>query len=284
MDGNNQLESFGAVDIFCDSEWSTVDTVFFVVVPEWIPWLWEYVAYIDSLREQIEDAGGRIIFVGAQTDIGALIDLEETQQMLADATPQQSGVRVAEANSIGSLRLIDTALVRHLPAAFAVRTDDMHVIATQSLRGTNHLPYVEIAQDPQSDWSNPGPPTIRGTLPSNCPDGSDESYEPNNFPDEAATIGVGEFQGGVCEPRGDFYYIDVEGPWRLTLEFSHAIGDLDIIALRDGAPIVGVGGDPVGSDSDDDNEELYWSGPVTVLIYGFEGATAPYTLRLQMRN
>lgn len=283
MDGSNQLDSFSALDIFCDPEWAAVETVFFIVVPAWIPWLWEYVAYVDSLSEQIEDAGGRVVFVGAQTENGGPIGLNETQRMLADATPQRSGVRVAEADSIGSLRLIDTGLVRHLPAAFAVRRNDMRVIAAQSLRGINHLPYVEIAQDPQSDWSNPGPPTIRGTLPSNCGDGADETFEPNNFPEDAGTVGFGEVEGGVCEPRGDFYYIDVEGAWRLTLEFSHATGDLDVILFRNGEPIYGSGGEPVGASSSDDNEVLDWADPISVFIYGYEGATAPYTLKIEAR-
>ena len=284
MDGDSELTSFSALDIFCDADWSSVETVFFVVVPEWIPWLWEYVAYIDSLSEQIQNAGGRIIFVGAHTDNGALIDLDETQRMLADATPQLSGIRVAEGDSIGSLRLIDTGLVQHLPAAFAVTTNNMQVIAAQSLRGTNHLPYVEIAQDPQRDWSNPGPPTIRGVLPSNCPDGSDERFEPNNYPEEAGTIGIGQLEGGVCEPRGDFYNVDVRGAWRMTLEFSHSVGDLDVVVFRNGEPIIGFQGEPVGAASSTDNEQFDWTGPATVLIYGYEGATAPYRLTIEARN
>ncbi len=282
-DGSNELGSFSALDIFCDPEWASVDTVFFVVVPEWIPWLWEYVAYVDSLSEQIENAGGRVVFVGAQTENGGLISLNETQQMLSDATPQRSGVRVAEADSVGGIRLIDTGLVRHLPAAFAVRRNDMRVIASQSIRGINHLPYVEIAQDPQSDWSNPGPPTIRGTLPSNCDDGVDETFEPNNSPEEATTVGLVEVEGGVCEPRGDFYYVDIQGAWRLSLEFSHAIGDLDVILFRDGEPLIGMGGEPVGANSGDDNEVLDWVNPMTVFIYGYDGATAPYTLKIESR-
>ena len=157
----------------------------------------------------------------------------------------------------------------------------MQVIAAQTLRGINHLPYVEIAQDPQRDWSNPGPPTIRGTLPSNCEVGVDESFEPNNFPEEAGTVGVGEVEGGVCEPRGDFYNIDVAGPWRLTLEFSHAIGDLDVVLFRNGQAIIGSDGEPIGANSSNDNEVLEWDGPISVFIYGYDGATAPYTLKIE---
>ena len=90
IDGNTPLDSFSALDIYCNPEWSNVETVFFVVVPEWIPWLWEYVAYVDSLSAQIEAAGGRVVFVGAQNQVGGLIGLNDTQRMLAEATPRQA--------------------------------------------------------------------------------------------------------------------------------------------------------------------------------------------------
>jgi hypothetical protein len=124
---------------------------------------------------------------------------------------------------------------------------------------------------------------VVATLPSTCEDGADEAYEPNDAPEEAATIGLGTFQGGVCEQRGDFYYVDVEGPWRLSLEFSHAVGDLDVVLFRDGQPIVESCGELLGSTSSDDNEQLEWADPITVLVYGYEGATAPYTLSIEAR-
>ncbi len=283
IEGRNQLNGFSALEIFCDPSWADVDTVFFVVVPEWIPWLWEYVAYVDALSQQIKDVGGRVVFVGAQTKDGGLIGLGKTQRMLAQATPQGSGIRVAEADSVGGLRLIDTGAIRHLPSAFAVRRRDMRIIASQSLRSTNHLPYVEIAIDSQRDWSEPEPPTVVATLPSNCEEGSDEAYEPNDSPDDAASIGFGQFEGGVCEQNGDFYFINVDGPWRLTLEFRHAVGDLDVVLFRDGQPVVKACGELLGATSSDDNERLDWEDPITVLVYGYEGATAPYTLSVEAR-
>ena len=283
INGRNQLNGFSALDIYCDPAWAEVDTIFFVVVPEWIPWLWEYVAYIDALSQQIENVGGRVVFVGAQTQNGGLIGLSDTHRMLAEATPQRSGIRVAEADSVGALRLIDTGAIHHLPAAFAVRRRDMRIIASQSLRGTNHLPYVEIATDSQRDWSDPAPPMVVATLPSNCEDGTDEAYEPNDAPEEAAPIGLGQFDGGVCEQSGDFYYIDVDGPWRLTLEFDHAVGDLDVVVFRDGQPLVKACGELLGATSSDDNEQLEWEDPITVLVYGYESATAPYTLSVEAR-
>ena len=159
----------------------------------------------------------------------------------------------------------------------------MTVIATQKGRGVEHLPYVEIAQDPDADWGDPGPATILPVLPSNCPEGAEESGEPNNTPEEATQIGLGDFSGGICERRGDFYFVDVNGPWRLDLEFSHAVGDIDLILFEDGQPLYDRMGMPLGAGSGTDNETFEWRGPVMVYIYGFNNETTPYTLTISER-
>jgi hypothetical protein len=277
------MGGFSALEIFCGADWQDVSTITFVVVPEWIPWLFEYVAYVDALAPQIEEAGGRVVFVGAQDQTGGIVNLAATERMLAEATPRRSGVRVGAADNTFTLKLIDTNLITHMPSAFVVRRSDMRVLATQVARGDDHLPYVEMAQDPSADWSDPGPATIRPTLPSNCPDGAEEMYEPNDTPEEAATIGVGRINGGVCARRGDFYYVDVQGDWRFELEFSHAVGDLDVILFQNGQPLMTRQGQPAGAQSSDDNETFQWRGPVIAFIYGYDGATAPYRLTISQQ-
>ena len=280
VQGSNLTDQFSTVDIYCGSEWQSVETIIFVVVPEWIRWLIEYVEYIDALAPLIESEGGRIVYVGAQSLDGSPINLADTQSMLQEAAPQGSGIRVSEADNNFEFALMDTALVSHLPAAFVVRRSDMKVIATQSTRGITHLPYVEITQDPNADWTQPGEPTIVPTLPSNCAEGEDESSEPNDSPEEATRIGFGEYLGGICNRKGDFYFIDAQGPWRLELEFSHAVGDLDIILFADGQPMYDLQGMPRGSGSGTDNETVLWRGQQLVYIYGFDGATSPYRLSI----
>ena len=274
---------FSTTDIYCGAEWQNVETVVFVVVPEWVRWLVEYVEYIDALAPQIEDDGGRIVYVGAQSLDGSPLDLTDTQRMLRQAAPQGSGLRVGESDNEFPFALMDTALVPHLPAAFVVRRSDMEVIAIQSARDVAHLPYVEIAQDPMADWSNPGEPTILPTLPSNCAEGDDEDGEPNDVPEDATRIGVGEYLGGICNRRGDFYLIDVDGPWTLDLEFSHAVGDLDLTLFADGQPVYGPQGMPRGAGSGTDNETFQWRGQQVVYIYGFDSATSPYRLIISER-
>ena len=282
QDGST-INSLSTLDIYCDEAWQGVDTVIFVVVPEWVRWLIEYVMYIDALEPLIEAEGGRVIYVGAQSITGDPISLSRTQSILSNATPQGSGIRVGEKENNFAFALIDTPLVQHLPASFVVRRSDMRVIATQATRGLEHLPYVEIAQDPEADWTEPGRATILPTLPSNCPEGSDEDSEPNNFPEEATRIGLGEVSGGICERRGDFYLVDVEGPWQLDLEFRHGVGDLDLILFADGQPVYDARGMPRGAGSGTDNETFQWQGTQMIYIYGFDGATSPYRLTISAR-
>ena len=279
-EGGRITDGLSALEIFCGESWRDVETVIFVVVPEWAPWLEEYVMYIDALAPLIEDEGGRVIYVGAQTKDGAPMSLSKTQTMLRDATPQERGILVAEQDHLFDFPLMNTTLIRHLPSSFIVRRADMRVIATQITRGMEHLPYVEIAQQPEADWSDPGPATILPVLPSNCDEGDEEGSEPNNTPEEATLIGVGEVNGGICERRGDFYFIDVVGSWSLNLEFSHAVGDIDMILFADGQPMYDERGYPIGAGSGTDNETFQWRGPQMVYIYGFDGATSPYKLTI----
>lgn len=281
--GSQLNEQFSTTDIYCGAEWQSVETVIFVVIPEWIRWLIEYVEYIDALAPQIESEGGRIVYVGAQSIDGQPLSLSDTQSLLQEAAPQRSGIRVGESSNEFPFALMDTALIPHLPAAFVVRRSDMKVIAIQSTRGLTHLPYVEITQDPMADWSEPGVPSIVPTLPSNCAEGEEEDSEPNDFPEEATTIGIGEYFGGICNRRGDFYFIDVQGPWTLDLEFSHAVGDLDLILFANGQPVYDAQGMPRGAGSGTDNETFSWRGQQFVYIFGYDSATSPYRLTISER-
>ena len=280
FNGAQNMGPFGALDMHCGADWQDVETIVFVVFPEWIPWLFEYVAYVDALAPQIENAGGRVVFVGAQDAGGAMLSQQQMNRILSEVAPGGNGIRVTEADNTFSTKLINTGLIDHLPSAFVVRRSDMKVLATQRTRGGEHLPYVEMTQDPDADWSNPGPATIRPTLPSNCPEGADEDSEPNDTPEQAATIGAGRIRGGICNRRGDFYYVDIDGDWSFNLEFTHAVGDLDVILFRDGQPLIDRTGQPVGPNSSTDNESFEWEGPVMVFILGYDGATAPYRLTI----
>ena len=67
----------------------------------------------------------------------------------------------------------------------------------------------------------------------------------------------------------------------MTLEFSNSQGDLDVYVVDDqGQPLTGGNVAPIGSDSTTDNESFTHSGPSRILVYGYQAASAPYTLTL----
>ena len=268
-----------AVDMFCGDDWADVSVIVFVLVAEWSPWIFDYVAYVDALTPRIEEAGGRVVFVGAQDRNGGVLNGVTTDRLLGDFAPQGNGIRVGERDSTFASKLMDSGLVDHLPSAFVVRRSDMRVLATQRDRFMEHLPYVEMAMDPNADWSNPGPAEIVPIIPSNCDPGVEEDFEPNDQPTQAGRVVAGSYEGGVCDRRrGDFYFVDIDGPWTLELKFRHSVGDLDIALFDQGRPLMDNSGRPAGPASGDDNEYMEWRGPVTIYIYGYAGATSPYRL------
>ena len=79
---------------------------------------------------------------------------------------------------------------------------------------------------------------------------------------------------GICTSSPDWYRISIAGRWRLDLDFSHAIGDIDMFAIGSGGAVIAT------SDSADDDESFTVTGPALVRVEGWRGATAPYRLTL----
>ena len=109
-ENGQSIGGFSAMDIFCQPSWDDVETIVFVVVPEWIPWLYEYTAYVDALSPQIESRWTGRLCRCTHPSGTAHRSGNATQLMLAESTPQ-GGVRVGEGNSSFGLRLMDTPLV-----------------------------------------------------------------------------------------------------------------------------------------------------------------------------
>ena len=118
----------------------------------------------------------------------------------------------------------------------------------------------------------------------NCGEGDEELTEPNDSPRQAAPLEPGTLGGGICTTDGDFYAISLEGPWSLSVEFDSTLGDIDVYVWdtpRD-QPLQS-GGDVVGSNGTTGVEAFDWQGPATVVVQGYQGASAPYAITLQAR-
>lgn len=78
--------------------------------------------------------------------------------------------------------------------------------------------------------------------------------------------------------------MDIEGQWSFWIDFDNAVGDIDI-GLWDTATnnFVRRDGAPVQSQGNGNSEAITSTGPGVVVVYGFSGASAPYTITLERR-
>lgn len=261
----------------CDREFADKTIVIFDVGAAWCGPCTEYSRALNQQAEAIEAAGAIIVYVEAQTTSYDLADTDYANEHLTRIIGDGPGFRVGDADTMPTAGTFEgSPLTTQFPTAFVVRLSDMKVILNQA-EWSGMLPYVSIARHADADWSNPNsPPAIQ-----NCGPNDEEPGEPNNSGATATAISAGTFSGGVCDREADFYQIDHPGSWQLDLTFTHAIGDIDVKVWNAAADApVSVNGEEVGSDSGDDDESFMHSGPALVKVYGYRGATAPYSLTL----
>lgn len=256
--------------VYCDGEH---DTITFVIGAGWCPSCPDYFRQVARFARGIESAGGLLVYVEVE-DAGYQPATSDAAARLIDRVigGDSPGFRVGDGETRPRAQVFPNApIVGSYPSAFVVRTRDMRVIADQA-SSQSVLPFDQIARDPDASW-------VRRAQ---CGSEREEVHEPNDHPGEAARIGAGAFDGGICGTDLDFYFVDVAGGWRLDLDFRHATGDLDVYVWdqdRNG-PAMGANNRPIGSDSSTDDESFTHRGPALVAVVGFQLATSPYRLTI----
>ena len=269
--------SFYMRDFFCSTAYADYNSLMLFVGAGWCP---ACAHYLDLLRPQLPeiiDAGVLPVFIVTQGANYMQANSEVANRRVDLWIGPGIGIRVGDADSNPPRFFNNSPAIMVLPSAFVVRRRDMRIIADQS-RSSHVLPYAEIGRDPEADWSNPAPPPPRG----NCDESDEEVYEPNDVWAQAAVLEPGSFEGGICNREPDFYRINLAGRWRLTLEFSHAVGDLNVYVWNvvHDEPLLS-GATRVGSDTTTDDESFEHGGQATVGVVGYQGASAPYRLTLE---
>ncbi len=276
-DGTQQtldLEEF-----FCSDEWDDYSSIHFIITTGWCPNCPNYISYVDGIGAQIEAAGGLLVFLTTETASGDPATNEYAQEHTAPYAPNNTGLRVGDGAGQPAMSIGSSPTIQFVPTSLIVRRSDMTVITDQRASEYN-LPFVEIAGDPELDWSNPGAPTVRPDAPRNCEELDEEVHEPNNRLSDAKTIGAEQFPGGICDSNPDFFYVDVQGAWSAFLEFEHDVGDLDMYIWDEAGqrPLQDDLGEDIGGYSTDDNEYFEHADPAYLYIVGYDRETSPYTL------
>ena len=272
-------------DVYTSDEYDNVSVLIFVAVTGWCGNCPDYVRQIASIANNLLGAGAMIIYVELEDRNERAASSSQANSYINGYIGSTDSYRVGDGDtkvrqSSGSFTsspplIYNAPFIQSFPSAFVVRRSDMVIITDQS-RSEYTLPFVAIARNPNADWSRPVP-----GAEDNCGPADEESYEPNDTAATAATIRPGTFSGGICGTP-DFYRIDIQGSWTLSLSFSHATGDIDTYLWNVARDEVARDGsnNPIGSDSATDNESFSNSGPATVIVLGYQGASAPYQLTL----
>ena len=280
-DAQNNSIQLDMETLHCAPEYDRYHVIAFYVGTAWCSSCPAYLSALSQQAQQIDAAGGLIIWVEAEDESYQPASSRFAAEHINRTAAQAPGIRVGDADTIPSRAIYNAPLVQSFPAAFVVRRSDMQIIADQN-QSQFMLDFAGIAREVAGGGGGGG--GGGGVAPGGgvCGPDAEETYEPNNNPANAPVIPAGSFDGGICDAQADFYRIDARGPWRLDLSFQHAQGDLDMYVwdLQRGQPESNGAGGYVGSDSTNDSESFEYTGPATVVVVGYEGAQAPYRLTL----
>ena len=293
--GAGHVTPFSFEHFFCGSAYIEKTTLILVVGAGWCQSCTRLVQkHIDPIADNlIDDLDTELVYLEIQDAQYEPADGQFAYRHFNSLIADGPGWRVGDADTLirdGEHMVPAPQFVARqdnlpvLPAVWVIRKRDMRIIATRELAmraRPGELPLKLIAMDPEQDWSEPPLPPFR----SQCDPGDEEESEEqtNNVFEDATPMRVGTFTGGICDPEPDFYTVDLDGPWRVSLQHDTWQGDLDLVLwdTETNTAALGDDGRVIGSFTANDVETLVGSGPAVILIRGYGGASASYTLTLE---
>jgi hypothetical protein len=265
-------------DVYCDVAYKDVKVFFFIISAGWCTPCTLYAQRLKPEYRFIHEAGGEIAIVETETEDFVPADNAYAQRHIEHIIGDAYAYRIGDKDTQPITDFWHKqSWLNAFPTVVAVRTEDMQVI-TDSNHSMYYLPLLQIAQDPYADWSNPGPPPFSN----HCGPDDDEAGEATNDNADGATpLAPGAFHGGICDEFADFYAIDQAGDWKLEVDFDSSLADIDVYVWDRGQnQPLSEGGNIVGSTGSGDHEEFVYHGPQIIAVAGYQGASAPYDIKL----
>lgn len=269
---------FKLEDVYCDVAWKDTKVFFFMISAGWCT---PCTLYAQRLRPEypfIKEAGGDIAILESETEDFLPADNDYAQRHIEHIIGDAYAIRIGDADTQPFADFIHRQpWLTAFPTIVAVRTEDM-VIITDSNHSMYYLPLLQIAEDPHADWSNPGPPPFSN----HCgPDDDEPSESVNDNAGDAAPLEPGSHHGGICDEFPDFYLVDQPGDWKLEVDFDAELADLDVYVWDRGQnQPLSEGGNIVGSTGSTSHEEFVYHGTQVIAVAGYQGASAPYDIKL----
>jgi len=270
---------FDLSNVYCGSQFGDAKVIFFVVGAGWCPNCPRVVTATNRIATQIQDAGGLLVYVEMQdTNYDPTDSANATAYIDRLVGPNAPGIRVGDTDIArpANLPFNRSPEIEAIPFIMAVRISDMKYI-TDDGDFSGSFPFVAIAQNPDM-YDRTMPPAM-------CMEGTEEAGEPNDTSEQPTSIALSTpLAGGICATAPDYFWIDTDGPWRATLNFTNNVGDLDMYVWDTftDRPLSSRG-QVVGSSGNGDTETIEWQGQAILRVEGYQGGQGPYTLTVAPR-
>jgi hypothetical protein len=163
---NGEAFIFRLEDVYCDAEWQWVKTIHFVFSAGWCGPCSEYAKYLSSVSGQLRREGMQVVTIELDTLIpGTPATTDFAYNHLKNLAEPIAGISAGDLQTFldgapnnGNNFLRKSGFVQYFPTRSVVRTRDMRMIADASATGPwseKALPLLDIARDPEADWSKP---------------------------------------------------------------------------------------------------------------------------------
>lgn len=272
------VRDFTLEDVYCGAEgFEDVRSITFIIGAGWCSACHQFIPeFANQFHDPIQAEDGLIIFVETETANYDTATHAYANDEITRLIGPKDGIRIGDGQTLPTGDFFRTSpTITALPTQMVVRTSDMQIIAS-SAQSPGLLPFVQLAADPEADWSH--------LLPTpNCGPEDEEPSEPNNDASSAGPLTPGTLSGGVCDGQPDFFQIDEAGDYTLELSFSHSDADLDMAIWPSSADP--TSDDPAAvSNGTSNSESISFSGPATLVVYSYSPAfSASYLLTLTPR-
>jgi hypothetical protein len=270
---------FGARDFFCNDAYDGYTTMIVLVSAGWCSACPAYIDRMNGMAAALEAGGSLVVYVEVETAAFEPATADDAVMFIDGVVMPDSfaaGIRVGDGDAIGEgVR----GRVREFPSVYVVRRRDMRIIADQS-ESMYQIDFGPLVANPEAPWTPTG-----STFEAHCGPAEEEPGEPNDTIATATAISPGaETMGGVCTSLGgDFYRVDIAGPWRFDLYQSlfttpePVTHNVDLRLWNDALERIG-GSNVVGN-----HDWIDWQGPAFVEVYGPRSASGTYRVSVSPR-
>ena len=295
--GDGSQTDFSFENFYCSDDYADRTVLILMIGAGWCQACSRLIqAYIDPQADELTNTlGAELIYVEIQDAQWEAADNRFAYEHLRKLINDGVGWRVGDLETLirdgESMKTAPKFLTRQpnlmVPGVWVIRKRDMRLIATRDLAlmsRPGELPLALIAADPEKDWRRPPPPPFKNE----CSAGDDEetSGALNNQPDQATPLTPGTYTGGICDENPDFYSILTAGTWRLTVDIDRDLADLDVMVWdpENNTAAMDESGMFIGSFGSSQVETLTGEGPTLVKVFGLDGSSSAYTIRLDELN